>query len=271
VALTGRRAPIAAIGMARLIARALGAPLHGLFAWSSPLPVSQVPKMLRLTPEALEGMVLEVTEVEPAAALAAAAAAHPTAFLVIAADPNPTDPLGVGVLAYEALQRTTAALVIVPGSAPPADLERILVPLDGTPSTASALGPAGDLARRISATVHILIVGQDRPSGAPPEEPGTMAPPQYVDQPHHEWAAFSKEFLQRFVDTIGGVPQGVRTRLYLGAGPPAQEILRFAGELETHLLVLVWHGELEGDHGAVFREVVRAAPCPILVLRAGST
>jgi len=94
-----------------------------------------------------------------------------------------------------------------------------------------------------------------------------MAAPQYVDQPHHEWPAFSDEFLHRFLKTLGHCPKDVPTRLFLGAGDPADEILRFADLLGSDLAVLVWHGSTSEEHGSIFRKVLRKATCPVLVLR----
>ena len=76
-----------------------------------------------------------------------------------------------------------------------------------------------------------------------------MKPPLYVDQPHHEWQSYADEFLQRFVQAIGHMPEGVSTRFFVGAGDPASEILRFARELEADLAVLVWHGDAGEPHG----------------------
>jgi nucleotide-binding universal stress UspA family protein len=94
-----------------------------------------------------------------------------------------------------------------------------------------------------------------------------LAPPRYVDQPQHEWVAYSNEFVERFVRAIGHAPEGVKARLFVGAGDAASEILRFARELETDLVVLVWHGDLGEHHGAIFRRVLELSGCPVLVLR----
>jgi nucleotide-binding universal stress UspA family protein len=182
--------------------------------------------------------------------------------------------LGVGEIARRALEIACCGVIVLGTDAPAPRLRRMLLPLDGTPSTASAIGPAGELARSAGAELDILLVGEAHPKAGPTSvgvpasalEPGAMAP-RYMDQPHHEWAAFTEEFLHRFVAAIGHVPPGVTTRFFLGRGLPADEILRFAVELASDLVVLVWHGELSEDHGAVFRQVMRRTPCPVLVLR----
>jgi hypothetical protein len=91
-----------------------------------------------------------------------------------------------------------------------------------------------------------------------------MAPPQYLDQPQHEWPAFSTEFIQRFLGAIAHCPACVPIRFFLGAGRAAAEILRFAASFDSDLIALVWHG---AEPGLVFRDVVRGTRRPVLVLR----
>jgi nucleotide-binding universal stress UspA family protein len=268
VALHGRRAPLGAIGLGRLVAHALDAPLHGLFAWPSPIAAGEVPRLLRVTPELLEGMVLDVEVGSPGDRVLAAANAPSTAFVVVPSEPDEPDELGVGHVAHELLLGAAAGVVLVPPGRDTPRLERILLPLDGTQSTASCICPVGRLAQRARASMDIVFVGEAH-AGRGHFEPGAMAPPLYVDQPQHEWAAFSNEFLHRFLKAVGHCPKGVTSRLFLGAGEPASEILRFSRELESDLVVLVWHGHLEDHHAGVFRAVVRDARCPVLVLKGG--
>jgi nucleotide-binding universal stress UspA family protein len=262
------------IQMGRLIAGAIHAPLHGLFLGPKPIEASEVAEHVGLAPEALHGLVLEVAAGDPGEALAAALTARAAAYVIVAAAPAgaPGDDLGVGHLAQRALEIAHGGVVILDPRAGAAQIRRILLPLDGTPSTASAITPAGELARRLGAELDILLVGEahprcERERARLPEEPGAMAPPQYVDQPHHEWAAFTEEFLHRFLGAFGHCPPDIATRFFLGAGEPGAEILRVAVAVESDLLVLVWHGKLCERHGAVFRDVLRGARCPVLVLR----
>lgn len=265
VSLHGRRAPLAALHVGRLVADALGAPLHGLFACQHAIAPTDVPKLLRLTPEALEGIVLDVEIGEPAERLLAFLQETPAAFAVVEAQPDETSPFGIGRHATDVLGRA-GAVIVVPEHNAPERLRRILLPLDGTPSTAAAIGPVGELARDAGAELDIVMIGAAHAVAEP--EPGSMAPPQYVDQPQHEWAAFSDEFLHRFLQAVGHCPPDVQTRFFLGTGDPASEILRFGADLQSDILVLVWHGHLEGHHGEIFRSVLKSASRPVLVLRA---
>jgi nucleotide-binding universal stress UspA family protein len=262
VALVGAASPVGAVAYARAITAALNLPLHGLFAWPTPIAPRDVPRLLDLPPAALEGIVIDVEIGDPFDRVLAYSASRPGALLVVPCDEG-GEPFGLCPTASRVLADTAANVLLVRGTPPPR-LSRILVPLDGTPSTAAAIGPAGELARQAGASLDIVLVGEAQQKAT---EPGSMSPPQYLDQPHHEWSAFSEEFVERFIGGIGHCPTEVTTRFYLGAGDPANEILRFARLLHSDLIALVWHGEVSDEHGGVFRAVVRAADRPILVLR----
>jgi nucleotide-binding universal stress UspA family protein len=212
-------------------------------------------------------MVLDVVVGDTAECLAECSRARSAAFLVLPVDRGGTDPCGLGHVAAKALRHAGSGVIIVRPGCSPRPLARVLVPLDGTPSTAAAIAPAGDLARLLGASLDIVMVGQLEQPTPVPVELGTMATPQYIDQPQHEWPAFSQEFLARFLRAIGHVPRGVPMRFFLRAGDPATEILRAASELDSDLIALVWHGGCEGEHGRVFRRVLRDADLPVLVLR----
>ena len=265
VALDESAAPSESIAMGRLVSSTMQQPLHGVFVTQGPTIASDVPRLLRLPMHALEGFVLEVEEGDLAVRLLEISDLHPTAFLIVGADPSAGDKLGVGSVAARAIEESNSPVLVVrPGAT--AKLQRILVPLDGTPSTASALEPASELARAAGASLDIVLVGEAQHPQAHAEH-GAMAPPQYVDQPHHEWPAFSGEFVERFVRTLGHCPSDVPMRFFLGAGDPGEEILRYASMLGSDLAVLVWHGLASARHGAIFQSVLRRANCPVLILR----
>jgi nucleotide-binding universal stress UspA family protein len=270
VALQGHGAPLDAIlRVARIVSTALGAQLHGLFVWRTPVAPGEVPRLLGLSPEALEGVVLDVEVGEPADRLIAMGNAHPDSFLVLGADGDVTENgTGLGELARRTLAASPTATIVVGHRATAPDrLTRILLPLDGTPSTARAIAPVGELAREAHASLDIVFVGSSGPSAPTspaPDAPGTMRAPQYVDQAHHEWATFSEEFSHRFLRALGHVPPDVPTNMFVRAGDPATEILGTARELASNLIVLVWQGGLGAPADV---RTLRDAPCPVLVLQ----
>ena len=263
VALSGPEAPHAAIAAGRLIAQALAAPLHGVLAWPTQITPCEVARLLHLDAALLEGMVLDVQVGDPADCMTHATHAHPVAFVVLVAERDARDPCGLGQLAVRTLAGSGVGTIVLKPGARLGPIRRILMPIDGTPSMAAALAPAGDLALRTGAALDVLMV--EDTAAAPSQEHGTMASPQYVDQPQHEWPAFSAELLQRLVGAIARCPPSVPTRLLLGTGHPASEILRFADELDADLVTLLWGG-YECTDGSVFREVVRGTDRPLLVL-----
>jgi nucleotide-binding universal stress UspA family protein len=267
VALGGRKAPVDAIDFGRRIAETTHATLHGLFVWPWHISPCEVPRLLEIEPEALMGMVLDVEVGDAAERIAASTQTGAVAFLVLPVESDGPDPCGLGVVGARALRQAGSNVIIVRPGCKPRRIGRILVPLDGTPSTAAAITPAGELARLAGASLDIVMVGRIELPTPLAVELGSMATPPYVDQPQHEWPAFSQEFTERFLRAIGHCPRGVPTRFFLRAGDPAGEILRAANELESDLIALVWHGGCEGDHGVVFRRVLRATALPVLVLR----
>ena len=88
-------------------------------------------------------------------------------------------------------------------------LHRLLVPHDGTPTSAATIGPATDLALKAAAELVVLHVAT--PGAETPAEPGTLVSPRYVDQPQHEWPAWAQEFLARLcaVGVQGAKPRCV--------------------------------------------------------------
>ncbi|MFT3773710.1 MAG: universal stress protein [Minicystis sp.] len=265
VSLPPTGSPHDVIEAGRTVSRALAAALHGVLVWPTTISPGEVPRLLRVDPSVLEGMVIDVDVGDPADRLQAMASAQPIAFLVLTADEHGRDACGIGDIAARTLAAVSAGAIILRPGATLGRLQRILVPLDGTPSTAAALEPAGELAKRAGAALDIVLI--EDAAKPPPTEPGAMAPPQYVDQPQHEWPAFSAEFLQRFLGGIAHCPPGVPTRFFLGAGHPSDEILRFAHQLDTDLITLVWHGGCSAEHGGCFRDVIRGTRRPVLVLR----
>jgi nucleotide-binding universal stress UspA family protein len=258
-------APGAAIAAGREIARALEAPLHGMLVWPTPITPCQVPRLLQLDAAALAGMVLDVDVGDPAERIAAATRSQPVTFMVLVAECVGRDACGLGELAARTLAGTRVATIVVRPAQSLGPIRRILVPIDGTPSTAAALAPTGELALRTGAALDVVMIED---AAAPlSAEPGAMAPPRYVDQPQHEWPAFSAELVQRLLSAIARWPPMVPTRFLLGTGHPAAEILRFIADLDPDLIALVWHGSTTGKRGAVFREVVGATSRPVLVLR----
>jgi nucleotide-binding universal stress UspA family protein len=146
---------------------------------------------------------------------------------------------------------------------PVAALRRLLLPLDGTPTTAALLAPATALASRLGASVDLLYVAG---SGAPPDEPGSIGAPQYVDQPQHEWPQWADEVSSRLVEACAQCPPDVLVRTFLAQGDAAAAIAGFAAEHASDAVVLARRSRLEPGRAAVLRAVLDQTPCPVLLV-----
>jgi nucleotide-binding universal stress UspA family protein len=148
-----------------------------------------------------------------------------------------------------------------------APLRRLLLPLDGTPTTSTALRPAIELARRLGASIDLLYVASaDEPFV---REPGSIGAPRYVDQPQHEWPAWADRVISHLSTCLGGRPPGLSIQVFLVAGHIAEEIARFAAEHQSDAIVLVRRSHLEVGRARVLRAVLDRTPCPVLVVGAG--
>lgn len=268
VALDGSQHALVALPVAQTLARLQGAVLHVLHVGEPLLPPRELLDRLGLTPEQLRGSVLDQRTGSPAEAIARAAEEWRSKQIVLCTHTcgEPSE-RALGSVAEEVLYLAPCPVVLVRperGMAP-WELRRILLPSNGTPTTAAAVHPALDLADLAQAELHVLHVAA--PVARQVTEPGTLVAPRYVDHPHYEWPAWEREFLER-LRGLGHPPERLRMQLHLAAGDPGREIVRFARGNESDLIILAWRGHFEAERARTMKAVIRAAPCPVLVLRA---
>lgn len=124
-------------------------------------------------------------------------------------------------------------------NAPPALRARtLLCPTDGTPLSAPALRQAAAYSARLGATLHLLAVHPFAGADTVALPPDVPAPPAVVRQT-------------------------------VDAETPEQGILAYARAIDADLIVMRTHARQGLDRwidGSVTEEVVRRAPCPVLVL-----
>jgi hypothetical protein len=95
-----------------------------------------------------------------------------------------------------------------------------------------------ELAQAVGATLDIVLVGEAR--HLPPSiEPGVLLLPQYVTKSRHKCPAFSGEFVERFLHTLGHCSSDASICFILGANDPGEEILRYANPPASDLAVLI--------------------------------
>jgi universal stress protein A len=142
-------------------------------------------------------------------------------------------------------------------------LKRILAPVDFSPLSKKALQYASRLAEEFNAEVKLLHVIEPE---VPPAFDGFMIAPPVISNGSGAGSINRLNHLAGSVRTAGvnRVESTVRT------GLAAYEIIEAAKELDVDLIVIATHGYTGWKHfaiGSTAERVVRAAPCPVLVVR----
>ena len=271
VALDGSEAARTALPIARRAALQLGVPLDILHVSPVTVPEEVVRSRLALTPEDQQAGRVYLHLGEAAAGILEVANDPSTVLVVLTTHGRETPGrhfLGKVAEAVIAASRDPILLVRPEAAAIQSEkatgaIRSILFPLDGTPTTFSALRPAIDLACRLGARVDLLyVLSAQQPL---PSELGSIHAPCYVDQPQHEWPHWSRVATQHLI-AQAGCPHGVPVQAFLAVGDVDTEILRFAAEHKEDLIVLVRQSRLEPQRAHVLRSVLEQAACPILLL-----
>jgi len=221
----------------------------------------------RLDRDDVRGLVIDHRVGSPVEAIIREAAIRHSELIVLAVQTRADDPSApFGRVAKEVLRTAPCPVVLVPSTRgrDPWALRQLVLPHDGTPTSAAAIAPAVQIAAQTSADFVVLHVAT--PDGRRPQEPGTFMIPRYFDQPQHEWPAWAREFLER-VRCLGH-PANVETiRLVLAHGEADAAILAFARHNASDLIALAWRGRFGAKRARTMRRVVRGANCPVIVFR----
>lgn len=271
VPLDGTPHATVALPVAHTLAELLDGTLHVLHVAERHIPPDTLLDELNLTAEMVQGTVLDVERGSPAQAIERAAHDWKDAIIVLCTHTGMEKPYGaLGHVAAEVLRLSTRPLIFVQPERGhrPWVVDHILLPHDGTPSTAAGFAPSARLALRAHAELLVLHVTE--PGGERPREPGTYTVPPYVDQPQHEWPHWAQEFLER-TGCIGRLPPELVLHLELARGEPGAEIVRSAEERGTDLIVLAWRGHDEPFRATTLKAVIHGAPCPVAIYRTPDT
>lgn len=253
IAVSDPRADAEVIASARALARAAGWDARAVHVRE---PGVREPGSADV--EGLEIVAIDGDPVEAISALVAGEGVRVLAFGLRCAD-GASCPAGMGHVAEALLDGHVAPVLLVrPGMRPVAHLRRLYVPLEGSPSTSIAMRVADDaLGDRSREIVMLHVVTGDTPS-----ETGSLPVPRIMDQPHYEWAAWKEEFTMRFSQSV----EGGRHRIMTRVGDPAEVIAAEAKANDAELIVLSWNGSFDSGHGAVIKELLGTAPCPLLLV-----
>src|SRR5205814_939121 len=136
----------------------------------------------------------------------------------------------------------------------------ILHPTDFSELASQALVIAADLARRYQAELLVLHVAETI-------GPGPVAFGEVAGELEPEGA---RRLLDEDLHRYAPLPVGVPGRYLTAVGDPTVEIVRAAREHRCDLIVLGTHGRtglIRVLSGSIAEEVIRHAPCPVLVTR----
>ena len=143
------------------------------------------------------------------------------------------------------------------------NLHRILVPVDFSPLSKKAVQYATRLAQQFGAELDLFHVVEPE---IPPAFDGYMIVPPTASNESSALCAGQLKALVNSVRNAGVTRVSSSSR----CGLAAIEIVEAAKELDVDLIVIATHGYTGWKHfaiGSTAERVVRASPCPVLVVR----
>jgi nucleotide-binding universal stress UspA family protein len=141
-------------------------------------------------------------------------------------------------------------------------LKKILVPIDFSPASEDAFEYALHCAGKLSAELTLLHVLAPAVSPSPAGIPGALASSKT------DLSIAERNLRALIASTRNGSVS--RVRWATRAGVPSHEIVEMAKEADIDLIIIATHGNTSWKHfciGSTPERVVRAAPCPVLVVR----
>ena len=161
----------------------------------------------------------------------------------------------------------TSVFAIEPeiGETPPRSirLKRILVPVDFSAPSQQAFGYALRFAKEFGSEVTLLHIVEKHGVGS-----GLSELPAELEYSNRQLNRTKHQL--RALSASSNIPGSPTIRSVVRKGLPAHEIVEAAKEFETDLIVIATHGYTGWKHfciGSVTERVVRAAPCPVFVVR----
>jgi nucleotide-binding universal stress UspA family protein len=265
VPLDGSTSATAAMPVARELSKLLRGNVAVLHVTDDALAPDALPDRVKLSPEEARGLVIEC-RAGAAAELIVQEAVERHAAMIVMCPRIRTDlhPHALGSVALAVLRAAPCPTVLVPSARGHKSwaLRRLLVPHDGTPTSAATIRPATDFA--LMATAELVVLHVAAPASLRPTEPGTFISPRYIDQPQHEWPTWKREFLDRLM-AVGGTKDEIALRFAVGHGDAGEVIVDYAQHCD--LIVMGWRGGLEPDRAQTIRHVIRHTICPVIVFR----
>lgn len=149
---------------------------------------------------------------------------------------------------------------------PRAEMQTVIVTLDGTELAEQALGPAREIAKMLDAELLLLRVTPHLEDAERKQLFGNDAAAQGA---MGKWQQKAEAYQAHMVSQLEA--EGVRVRSSIVAGEPEQAIAEATVAENAAILVMGTHGRIGFDrllHGSVANAVVRNVTCPLLLVRA---
>ncbi len=140
------------------------------------------------------------------------------------------------------------------------NIKKLLAPIDFSNYSMDALNGAAELARDVSAELHVLHVVAPHRSLLELESTELAREAAMVDQSEEELARIRKDVVGNSSKVVTAVVKG----------PPVVKIGEYARDNKIDLIVMATHGHTGAEHlliGSVAEKVVRNAPCSVLIFR----
>jgi len=221
VAVDGSPATASLITVARMMVGVWQAPVCLLHVANEPVSDESLRSRLGLEPADLIGLLLDSCLGDPIAAILRVAAERESPLVVLGTYGWTADPTAsMGHVAEGVLREAHCPVLLIGPEAAKRFRDRstspmqILMPLNGTPPTAAALSRVTRPLSQVRAVFDVLHVVS--PSGTSAGEEGAFSVPRYMDQPHHAWQAWRREFASRFLHPLGIEARSIR----VGVGDP---------------------------------------------------
>jgi nucleotide-binding universal stress UspA family protein len=176
-----------------------------------------------------------------------ALAAPDSVLAILPGDPAPD------ALCWAVISEAGKPVVVVPSGAALVgdEVDRVLLPLDGTQEAAQAVGDAAALLADSGVDLIALHVFHDDDV------------PRFWDQAAHAGGAWCDEFLTRHL------PAG--SRLELRMGRPEEHVIDVATSEGVDLIVLGWSRSFAAGHARTVRRTVTDSTVPVLLCPVGDS
>ncbi len=152
-------------------------------------------------------------------------------------------------------RQATKPVVVVPAAARPiTTIHQVLVPLDGTDETVSAVAETVRLFGAAGTKIVVLHVFD------------AATTPEFWDQAAHARPVWEQEFRARYCTPH--FPETTPT-LTLRSGAPGEHVIDLAAQY-TDLIILGWSRRLDPGRAQTVRRTVGEAPVPVMLIPVGA-